>query len=102
MDLPKIRKQGTYADPFYVEYVKRTSPFTMVSNHFHPYYEIYILLSGTRIYFVKDSTYAIEAGDLVFIDKHEVHKTLHAGQSEHERIDIPRECFFSASPFPAS
>lgn len=88
MSLPILLKQGSYSDPFYIEYLKRSDPYNMASNHFHPYYEIYILLSGTRVYFVKDAAYSIEAGDIVFIDKHQVHKTLHMGEPEHERIVI--------------
>jgi AraC-like DNA-binding protein len=90
MDFPKMMKAGAYSEPFYIEYMKRDAPFSMANNHFHPYYEVYFLLSGSRIYFIKDTTYAIEASDLVFINKHEVHKTLHAGHSghEHERIVI--------------
>jgi AraC-like DNA-binding protein len=88
MDLPGMMKLGSYSDPFYVEYMKWTAPSNMASNHFHPYYEVYFLLSGKRIYFVKDSTYSIEAGDLVFIDKHEVHKTQYSGEPEQETIVI--------------
>jgi len=86
MELPNPMKHGTYSDPFFIEYVRRTAPYNMESNHFHPYYEIYYLLSGAREYFVKDSIYRVEAGDLVFIDKNEVHKTLLAGEPQHERI----------------
>ncbi|WP_373229063.1 helix-turn-helix domain-containing protein [Cohnella sp.] len=88
MEIPDFMKLGSYSAPFYIEYVKRASPYNMQSNHFHPYYEVYLLLSGKRVYFIKDSTYSVEAGDLVFINKHEVHKTLNAGESGHERIVI--------------
>ncbi|QJD87580.1 AraC family transcriptional regulator [Cohnella herbarum] len=88
MKLPETMIYGSYSDPLYLDYVKRTVPFSMTSNHFHPYYEIYYLLSGSRIYFVKDTTYRIAAGDLVFIDKNEVHKTLQEGEPAHERIVI--------------
>jgi len=70
----------------YIEYVKRSAPFTMTEDQYHPYYEIYYLLSGTRVYFVRDRSYAVEQGDLVFIPKHELHKTMHAGEASHERI----------------
>ncbi|WP_239614913.1 AraC family transcriptional regulator [Cohnella mopanensis] len=88
MELPLTMIHGTYSDPLYIEYVRRSAPYSMSSNHFHPYYEIYYLLSGSRIYFVKDSTYRVSAGDLVFIDKNEVHKTLLDVEPAHERIVI--------------
>lgn len=92
MDLPKMMKHGAYSEPFYIEYMKRDTPFSMAGNHFHHYYEVYFLLRGSRVYFIKDTTFTIESNDLVFIDKHVVHKTLQAGDSrdgyEHDRIVI--------------
>jgi len=72
----------------YVEYVKRSAPYTMKDDHYHDYYEIYYMLSGQRIYFIRDRSYSVEQGDLVFIHKHELHKTMHTGDSSHERIII--------------
>lgn len=75
----------------YVEYVKRSEPFTMYADHFHAYYEIYYMLSGKRIYFIRDRSYTVEQGDLVFIAKNELHKTLYAGETAldtHERVII--------------
>ncbi|QMV43484.1 AraC family transcriptional regulator [Cohnella cholangitidis] len=88
MNMPMTMIHGNYSDPLYIEYMRRTTPYSMLSNHFHPYYEIYYLLSGSRIYFVKDTTYRVAAGDLVFIDKNEVHKTLLDVEPAHERIVI--------------
>lgn len=70
----------------YVEYVKRLEPFTMTSDHYHAYYEIYYMLSGSRLYFIRDRSFSVEQGDLVFIDKHELHKTMYAGATSHERV----------------
>ncbi|WP_168735540.1 AraC family transcriptional regulator [Cohnella fermenti] len=72
----------------YAEYVKRSETYIMTVDHFHPYYEVYYLLSGSRVYFVKDRTYRVEQGDLVFIDKSVVHKTLQGRAPEHERVVI--------------
>ncbi|MDQ0061052.1 AraC family transcriptional regulator [Paenibacillus harenae] len=73
---------------FYVEYMKRSEAFTMGVDHYHAYYEIYYMLSGRRLYFIRDRSYAVEQGDLVFIPKHELHKTMHAGEAAHERVII--------------
>ncbi|WP_028612030.1 AraC family transcriptional regulator [Paenibacillus harenae] len=71
---------------FYVEYRKRSEPYTMMDDHYHDYYEIYYMLSGRRIYFIRDRSYSVEQGDLIFIRKHELHKTIQSGEDAHERI----------------
>ena len=86
--LPERLEHGSLSDSFYIEYVRRTRPFTMDVHHFHSYFELYCLLSGTRDYFVRDSTYAVEAGDLVFIGPNALHRTLLAGDPAHERIVV--------------
>ncbi|MFD1953575.1 helix-turn-helix domain-containing protein [Paenibacillus thailandensis] len=75
-------------DRLFVEYVKRSAPYTMGADHFHPYYEIYYMLSGSRIYFVGDRSYPVEQGDLVFIKPNVLHQTMHAGDPEHERLVV--------------
>ncbi len=72
-------------ESLYVEYMKRSDPFTMTDDHYHSYYEVYYLLSGRRVYFVRDRTYEVEQGDLVLIGKHELHKTMQSGSEPHER-----------------
>jgi len=86
-DLPEQQlRHGRFSDPYFVEYVRRSLPYTMEGHHFHPYYEMYCLLSGSRNYFVEDATYGVEAGDLVFIGKNVLHQTLLAANPRHERI----------------
>jgi AraC-like DNA-binding protein len=75
-------------DPFSLEYVKRTGPFTMETDHYHDYYEMYYMISGERHYFIRDRSYHIRKGDLVFISTRELHKTSDAGSPEHERLVI--------------
>ncbi|MGO4695020.1 helix-turn-helix domain-containing protein [Paenibacillus sp. 2TAB26] len=84
---PDIYSFGSISD-LYIEYTKRTAPYTMEYNHYHDYYEIYYMLSGQRIYFIRDRSYSVEQGDLVFISKHELHKTMQSGDAAHERIII--------------
>lgn len=79
---------------FFIEHVKRKGHYTMSANQFHPYYEIYYLLSGERIYFIKDRTYSIRQGDLVFIGKYELHRTADTGVADHERILIQFDDYF--------
>ncbi|NBD27410.1 AraC family transcriptional regulator [Paenibacillus glycinis] len=78
---------GEEEGDFFLQQVNRTSPFEAY-NHYHSTYEVYYLLSGRRQYFIKDSMYSVAAGDLIFINKHDVHKTSVLGSPQHERIVI--------------
>ncbi|WP_229750488.1 helix-turn-helix domain-containing protein [Paenibacillus nasutitermitis] len=71
-----------------MDYVKRKGHFSMTANHFHPHYEVYYLCEGERMYFVKDRSYRVKAGDLVFIGRQVLHKTSDTGIPDHERIVI--------------
>lgn len=72
----------------FIHHHKRNGFYTMHKNHFHDQYEIYYLINGERTYFIKDLTYRISEGDLVFIDKYELHKTGDVRLPNHERILI--------------
>lgn len=69
-----------------IERLRRDRPYSMQVNHFHDHYEIYYLLSGKRYYFIQDRSYLIQEGDLVLIDKNQLHKTRNADAEAHERI----------------
>lgn len=71
---------------FEIERLRRDKRFSMPVNHFHDNYEIYYLLSGKRYYFIRDRSYLIEEGHLVFIDKNVLHKTHDVDAAHHERI----------------
>ena len=45
---------------------------------------IYSVANAT--YFIQDRSYLMQEGDLVFIDKNKLHKTLDANDLPHERI----------------
>jgi AraC-like DNA-binding protein/mannose-6-phosphate isomerase-like protein (cupin superfamily) len=72
----------------YIEHIKRRGHFSMTANHFHNYYELYYLCEGDRMYFIRDRAYRVRAGDLVFIDRHVLHKTSDTGMPDHERIIV--------------
>lgn len=76
---------GDLEKDFYIQQVVRTTAFKPV-NHYHDCYEIYYLLSGRRNYFIKEDTYHVAAGDLLFINKNDVHQTSVLGYPQHERI----------------
>jgi len=71
-----------------ISFEKQPGEFSMAGNHFHDCYEIYYLLSGKRYYFIKDRTYLVSEGNLVFINKHDLHRTIDAGASSSDRFLI--------------
>lgn len=75
---------------FTIEKLKVKGISNMNYNHYHDAYEIYYLLSGERTYFIKDRTYNVTKGNLVFINMNNLHKTIDIGKGKvyHERILI--------------
>lgn len=99
----KLQYEYGSVNHIYVEYLMRELPFTMAEEHYHSYYEIYYMISGQRIYFIEDRSYTVQQGDLVFIDKEMLHKTMQADDQMHERIVIHlTEAAFAALTSPYS
>ena len=71
-----------------ISFEKQTGAHSMARNHFHDSFEIYYLLSGKRYYFIKDRTYLVNEGNLVFINKHDLHRTIDAGAPSSDRFLI--------------
>lgn len=88
MLLNKTSELNTDDFPFLIEYVKQDQPHNMPAMHVHDHYEFFYLLSGERIYFINDRTYALEAGDIILIKPGVMHKTVNQGAVPYERILI--------------
>jgi AraC family transcriptional regulator, arabinose operon regulatory protein len=82
-------------DHFYTEvetgvlnlsHVRRSQHYNMLEEHAHPEWELYFLLSGERLYFIRDHLVQVRKGDLVLIPAGEVHKSLPVKGPIHERI----------------
>lgn len=71
---------------FDITQVKGKAYAEMKDAHYHPYYEFYYLLSGTRKIFINDTIYSVKKGDLIAIPKGELHRTTYIGGETHERI----------------
>ena len=71
---------------FDITQVKGKAYSEMKDAHYHPYYEFYYLLSGTRRIFINDTIYYVKKGDLIVIPKGELHRTTYIGGDTHERI----------------
>lgn len=72
-------------DEFFWSYSHKNGPYN-IRAHAHDQYELYYLVKGQRSYFIKDRVYPVEKGDLVFIPKFVMHRTLFAGALQHQRI----------------
>ena len=70
--------------------VKRDVYAEMKTAHYHPYYEIYYLVSGTRKFFIDNTIYTVKKGDLIIIPTGAIHRVTYISNDTHERIVI---CF---------
>lgn len=62
--------------------------YEMKNAHFHPVYEIYYLVSGTRRFFIGSDIYNISRGTLVLINKNVMHQTAYSSDMLNERTYI--------------
>jgi len=76
---------GYTDDEFLLSYSHKNGPYN-ITGHVHDQYEVYYLLKGQRSYFIKDRVYSVHQGDLVFIPKSVLHRTLFAGALQHQRV----------------
>lgn len=67
---------------------RKGKPFNMPASHYHVDYEIYYLAEGSRSYFIKDRTYEIKKGDLLFIGSNEIHRTTTCGSPDHTKYMV--------------
>ncbi|ASR49461.1 hypothetical protein B4V02_23640 [Paenibacillus kribbensis] len=87
---------------FAIEQALRTVPFSMSADHVHQAHEIYYLLAGERYYYINQRVYALQKGDLIWISKHDFHRTSNKGSGSHERILINFDESFVATPMPVA
>lgn len=71
---------------FDITQVKGKAYAEMKDAHYHPYYEFYYLLSGTRKIFINDTIHSVKKGDLIMIPKGALHRTTYISGDTHERI----------------
>lgn len=73
--------------PFYIQHIHRSDAFER-TQHMHDMYELYYLYEGERMYFIRDRSYLILPGDLVLIDRRELHATSDSDKLGHARVVI--------------
>uniref|UniRef100_A0AAE9PUA6 AraC family ligand binding domain-containing protein n=1 Tax=Paenibacillus polymyxa TaxID=1406 RepID=A0AAE9PUA6_PAEPO len=60
------------------------------------------MLAGERYYYINQRVYALQKGDLIWISKHDFHRTSNKGSGSHERILINFDEEFAASSMTVS
>lgn len=73
--------------PFYIQHIHRSGSFER-TQHMHDMYELYYLYEGERMYFIRDRSYLILPGDLVLINRRELHATSDSDKLGHARVVI--------------
>lgn len=72
--------------PFFFYDLKKTNNnSSMHTTHYHNFYEIYLLLSGSCEYLINDKIYSISQASMLLIPAGEVHKTTYTS-THYERI----------------
>ena len=82
---------------FCIDIDKPSKPYCMPIKHYHNCYEIYIMLSGSRIMVIDDESFSAESGDVFLIPPGRVH---HTSGIKYERVVIYFsekfiDCFFT-------
>ena len=75
----KGRRGRKDIDRIIVEKGRRGDFSPLQPDHYHSFYEIFYLWSGSCRFLLKDTVYQMEAGDLVFIAPGELHHSLYSG-----------------------
>ncbi|MGO4109841.1 AraC family transcriptional regulator [Paenibacillus sp. YAF4_2] len=97
--LPDILRYGSISEPLWIEFDRRIGYHSMDTTHYHRSFEFFYLYSGERKFFIRDSLYPIQSGDLILVNSNFVHRTSELSQPNHERVvlhfDLP---FFDGLP----
>lgn len=78
-------------DPIHKDflYLHRTTTYNMGTfYHRHEAYELYLFLRGNVNFYIENSCYHLEPGDLLVINPEEMHRSFSLDESEYERITI--------------
>ena len=81
----KGRRGRKDIDRIIVEKGRRGDFSPLQPDHYHSFYEIFYLWSGSCRFLLKDTVYQLEAGDLVFIAPGELHHSLYSAALSKRR-----------------
>ncbi|OKP95227.1 AraC family transcriptional regulator [Paenibacillus sp. P46E] len=70
-------------------YLHRTTTYNMGTfYHRHEAYELYLFLRGNVNFYIENSCYRLEPGDLLVMNPEEMHRSFSLDETEYERITI--------------
>lgn len=81
----EIGKKGYLWEDFRLFHLKDARGATM-EFHYHEFCKVVMLVSGQGNYTVEDQHYTLQAGDILLIGNHQVHRPEFARGTEYERI----------------
>ena len=73
---------------YFFDFDMRSSQVNMEFEHFHPYYEIHVLLSPNAIHFLEGVPYPIENHDFVLLPPPMLHKSCYPENEPSKRLII--------------
>lgn len=90
-DKGAVEAEGMYRDivsEFMVDRVRRSHSFGMEQPHYHPYYELYYLISGNCRMFINRTLCYLSAGDIIILPPYQLHKTIYGSGQSAERFTV--------------
>lgn len=82
------------------DYGRRFHEINMKFLHFHPFYEIYILLDGKAQHIIEGQIYEIEEFDIVFLKPYQLHKSAYYKNTSCTRLILSFDIAFFEINFP--
>lgn len=73
---------------FLISRVVRNTKFSMAHSHYHEFYELYYLVSGSCRMFTGHSLHHVEAGDLLLLSPGTIHRAAYPEENEAERVAV--------------
>lgn len=73
---------------FMIDRATRSATFDMGESHYHPYYELYYLLSGHSRLFINHTIYYVDPGDIILISPSALHKAFYGDSRKAERFTV--------------
>lgn len=86
-----IADNGNYRNivkEFMIDRTRRSGSFEMGQPHYHPYYELFFLISGRCRIFINHTIYYLSPGDMVLLLPYQLHKTIYDKGQTSERFTI--------------
>lgn len=77
---------------FHIDYFTKYYDSNMKFQHFHPFYEMYMLVEGTANHIIEGKLFPIRAFDIILLNKNLLHKTYYEKDNPCKRIIINFSC----------